>query len=298
MKILKRLKLLGGMGLLFLFLAACSSLAVATPAPIPVATRVVLPSATGDDATSGAKSRSTREAKSTQDALDAQATVTQQALEASQTAKALTATVVAQVTGQAVVAAKSNWKPKVSESFKDNAQGWPLGVTTDTSPVVTSSIENGAYLWSVVVPHGNSYINLIPSSGRVFSSFSAGVTIAFLADDAGDQTSYGLVFRGVGKDYGFFGISKSGDFRILEVHHSGIYSLDQESSEFINTDEGQSNRIAVVGIGPDFVFLINDHIVGQMNAELDPGQVGLGVDALTSQGETKIRFSDFEVDAP
>ncbi len=79
---------------------------------------------------------------------------------------------------------------------------------------------------------------------------------------------------------------------------SGIYSLDQESSEFINTEDGQSNRISVVGIGPDFVFLINDHVVGQMNAELDPGQVGLGVDALTSQEQTKIRFSDFEVGAP
>ncbi len=222
MKISKIIKLLGGAGSLFLFLAACSSFPVAPPTPIiPLVTRSVSHLVTGDDATSGAKARSTREAKSTQDALDAQATVTQQALEVSQTAKALTATVVAQVTGEAVVAAKSNWKPKVSESFKDNAQGWPLGVTTDTSPVVTSSIENGAYLWSVVVPHGNSYINLIPSGGQVFSSFSASVTIAFLADDAGDQTSYGLVFRRVGKDYGFLGISKSGDFRILEVHDFG-----------------------------------------------------------------------------
>src|SRR4051812_38108207 len=198
MKISKLIKLLGGMGLLFLFLAACSSLPVATPTPIPVPTSFVSHLATGDDATSGANSRSTREAKSTLAALDAQATAIQQTLEAAQTAKALTATVVAQVTGQAVVAAKSNWKPKVSESFKDNAQGWPLGVTTDTSPVVTSSIENGAYLWSVVVPHGNSYINLIPSSGPIFSSFSVSVTIAFLADDAGDQTSYGPVFRRVG----------------------------------------------------------------------------------------------------
>lgn len=290
---------LTGSILLIGLLAACSSL-IDEP---PTATTALTPrpGKVDDDATTGAISRSTREAQATRNAeatLNADATAKQQSVLASQTALKLTQIVEARVTGDAVFAAKSHWPRRISESFRDNSLGWPLGVTTDQSPVVTSSIANGGYLWSVVVPHGNSYINLIPKNGSIFSSLYASVTVEFLVDDAGDQTSYGLVFRNVDKDYGFFGISKSGDFRILEVHGSGIYSLDQESSEFIHTDAGESNRIAVVAVGPDFVFLINDQVVGQMNAELDAGQIGLGVDALNGQEQAQVKFSDFEVDAP
>lgn len=296
MKTLRFARALIGLILMFAFVAACGSVPPETPTAVATLTVAAAPS--DDNATSGAIQRSTRQAQAT---LSSQETATRQAAWASETARAqmyATATVVARVTGQAVFAAKSSWPKVLSESFASNALGWPLGVTTDTSPVVTADIQDGSYQWSVVVPHGSSYINLIPKKAAEFSAFYASVAVQFVTNDSGDQTSYGLVFRSVDRDYGFFGISSSGDFRILEVHDSGIESLDQESSELIETRPGQINRIAVVAVGPDFVFLINDQVVGQMNAQLDPGQIGLGVDALSKADQAQVKFSDFEIAAP
>lgn len=291
-------------GLVWIFVcmtAGCSAFAAEPPTvawtPSPLGH-------SGDNATTGAIARSTRQAQATLEAqatLDRLATGTRQAQQASETAQVwvnATATIVARATRQAVIAAKADWPQQLSEPFQDNALGWPLGLTKDNSLAVISSIADGGYQWTVTVDDGNSYWNLVPKNGPVLTDFYASVTVRFVNGDAGDQTSYGLAFRTVDQDYGFFGISRSGDFRILEVHDTGIYSLYQESSEAINTQPGQVNRIAVAAVGPDFVFFINDEAVEQMSADIDPGQIGLGVDALSSADEAQMTFSDFEIFAP
>jgi hypothetical protein len=286
-----------GLGMMFLFLVGCGS-TPSSETPVPAET---LTPRQDDNATSGAAQRSTRQAQQTIDAqstLNAHITETAVAAETLRAQEYATATVVARVTGEAVFAAKSAWPVVVSETFQNNDLGWLLGVTTDRSPVVTADIVDGMYQWSVVVPDSGSYINLVPKRATVFSAFHASVSMQFQAGDTRNQTFYGLVFRRVGRDYGFFGISRSGSVRMLEVYDGGIETLVQESSEFILTDVGQVNRLEVVGIGPDFVFIINGHVIGQMNAELDPGTIGLGVEASSSADQAQIWFSDFEVASP
>ena len=286
-----------GLVLMFACIAGCSFFPVGQP-PVtstsaPIAT-VAVPD-NGDNPTAGAIQRSTRQAQAT---INGRATAVAQASETAEARANATATLVARATRQAVIAAKSAWPRVISESFKNNALGWPLGVTTDTSPVVTSNMSNESYQWSVVVPHGNSYINLIPKNGPLLSAFYVSVTVRFVSGEDGDQTAYGLVFRNVENDYGFFGISKSGDLRILEVHDSGIYTLDEEDSNAIDTRPGEVNRIAVAAVGPNFVFFINNKAIGQMTADINPGKIGLGVDARSSANEARVTFSDFEIYAP
>lgn len=299
MKISKLAMLIIGLGLILLFLVGCGSDMTPSETPVPAVTWTPRQD---DNATSGAAQRSTRQAQQTMDAqstLHAHASKTAVAAETLRAQEYATATVVARVTGEAVFAAKSGWPVVVSESFQNNQLGWLLGVTTDTSPVVTAKIADGTYQWSVVVPEGGSYINLVPKNATVFSAFHASVSMQFQGGDSQNQTFYGLVFRRVDRDYGFFGITCSGNVRMLEVHDGGIYTLVQESSEFILTDVGQVNRLEVVGIGPDFVFLINGHVIGQLNAELDPGTIGLGVEASNSADEAQdVWFSDFEIASP
>jgi hypothetical protein len=138
----------------------------------------------------------------------------------------------------------------------------------------------------------------VPKLGPSLTDFYASVMVEFVSGEENDQSAYGLTFRHVDQDYGFFGISKAGFFRILEVHHTGIYTLYQQSSVYIDTRPGETNRIAVAAVGPDFVFFINDQVVGQMNAEIAPGQLGLGVDALNSADEARVVFSNLEIAAP
>jgi hypothetical protein len=56
--------------------------------------------------------------------------------------------------------------------------------------------------------------------------------------------------------------------------------------------------LEVIGRGSDFVFFINGQQVGTLSAEIDPGQIGLGVDALQSSDTTEVEFTDFAIHAP
>lgn len=281
-------------GLLFVFavLMGCSP-SFTTDEPPVAATNARAP--LDDNLTAGASVRSTREAKAT---LDAQATLIRAATQLRETQQAATATIVARATGQAVLAAKSAWPSRLRETFKDNSLAWPLGMTQDHSLAVNSSMAAGLYRWTVNVSRGYSYFNLMPEKGPTLSDFYAEVTVRFAPTNADNASAYGLAFRHVKNDYGFFGISASGEFRMLEVHHTGIYQMWLSNSSAIDQTPGAANRIAVAAVGSDFVFLINDQVVGQLNADIDPGQVGLGVDALTNSDEGQVEFSDFEIHAP
>ena len=176
--------------------------------------------------------------------------------------------------------------------------GWPLGLKQDHSLAVTSTIEAGHYHWVVNVVNGNSYFNLIPTNGPSLDKFQAAVNVQFVQGNDDGQSAYGLTFRHVEDDYGFFGILKSGDFLALEVHHTGIYQSIGGNNPAIVTRPGYINRLEVVGIGSDFVFLINGQQVAQMTADIDPGQIGLGVDSARRASEARVEFTDFEVHAP
>jgi hypothetical protein len=289
---------------LLVFAFGCSSFSPSS-APVPP---TLSAAAQADNPTAGAIARGTRQAQATR---NSRATATRQAALATQTAAAAalatqtagaqaaaTATVAARATGQAVLAAKSAWPQRLLESFADNQLGWPIGLTQDHSLAVTSTVAAGRYQWLVKVVNGNSYFNLVPAQGPVLTDFDARVALQFVQGNDDSQSAYGLAFRHVGDDYGFFGILKSGGYRILEVHHSGIYQSIQSDSSAIDTGPGATNRIEVAAIGSDFVFLINDQLVGQMAADFSAGKIGLGVDTLASAPEAQVDFSTLEIYAP
>lgn len=292
-----------GLALLLVLSVSCS-----TAAPEATLTPT-LSAGQSQDATAGANGRATRQAalaatatqavlQETQIAQTADAASTTDAV-ASATARAqqaATATVVAQATGKAVVAAKFGWASLIKDSFTDNQLGWPTGPKKDNSLSVTSTLADGTYQWTSTVSSGNSYFNLIPTNGPVLTNFYALVTVKFDQGNDDGGSAYGLTFNQVGEDYGFFGILKSGGYRALEVHHTGIYQTRQGTSPAIQI--GQPNRIAVVGIGSDYVFLVNNQVVSQLHADFTPGQLGLGIDAALKAKTAQVEFSDFEVRTP
>ena len=148
------------------------------------------------------------------------------------------------------------------------------------------------------VVNGNSYFNLVPAQSPRFEDFAAAVSVTFGPGSDVDLVAYGLTFRHVEDDYGFFGITRSGLWQALEVHSTGIYQRQLVSSALIDARPGHTNRLEVIGRGSDFVFLINGQQVGTLSADIDPGQIGLGVDAIQSTDTTEVEFTDFEVHAP
>lgn len=271
--------------------------------PVPSSTPTL-----ADNPTSGAIVRATRIVQATQDArstAEAQATLdesaTQAADRATQTEQShldAAATAAAWATREAILAAQAAWPNRLRDSFEDNHLNWPIGVTKDNSLSVDSQIVVNRYQWRVQVFNGNSYFNLIPTESPVLSDFHTAVTVQFTRGSEDGMAAYGLTFRHVEDDYGFFGITRTGLFRILEVHGTGVYQLEMSDSAAIDSHPGALNRLVAIGVGPDFVFLINDQVVGQMNADIAPGQMGLGVDTLGSSPQAIVEFSDFQIKAP
>jgi hypothetical protein len=287
------------LALLLIFASSCSS----NPAPASIPHTATPSTANLDDnPTAGAIVRSTRQVQATASHKAVLAVEAAQAADkATQTAEAhadAAATVIARATAQAIVSAKADWPGRISEAFTDNQLGWPLGLKQDHSLAVTSTLESGSYQWVVKVVNGNSYFNLVPTHSPTITDFYAGVTVQFGPGNDDGQSAYGLTFRHVDNNYGFFGIRKSGEFLALEVHHTGIYQSLGERSPVIDTWPGHTNRLEVVGRGSDFVFLINGQQVGLMTAEIDPGQIGLGVDAARRADTAQVEFTDFEIHAP
>jgi hypothetical protein len=255
-----------------------------------------------DDPTAGAIVRSTRQAQATvtrQAQLPEEATqVAAQAMQTTEASAQATATAVARATIQAIVTESAAWPLIIDEDFADNELAWPVGLKQDRSLAVTSTIEGGRYQWMVKVDNGNSYFNLVPANSPVITDFVAAVDVTFESDPTVDLVAYGLTFRQTENDYGFFGITMGGLWQALEVHHTGIYQRQLVSSEWIDTRPGKPNRLEVIGRGSDFVFFINGQQVGMLSAEIDPGRMGLGVDALQSNDPTEVTFSNFEIHAP
>lgn len=290
-------KFVAGPALILAFLVGCA----APPTPNQQTLPPTL-SAAQLEATSGAIAQATRRAQAT---LDTQATAdsravtaTAKAEAATQTAAQATATAETQAAAQAIIAAQSSWPSLIAEPFTDNRLGWPVGIKQDNSLIVTSEVTDGKYLWTVKVKHGNSYFNLMPADGPALTDFYAAVTLQFIRGDEGGDYAYGLVFRHIDDDYGFFGLQNDGRFRVLVVYDTGIYQFIQESSSAINTGPGETNQIAVRAIGSDFIFLINDQAVWQLTEDMAPGDIGLGVDVVSKQDEAQVEFTGFEVHAP
>jgi len=270
------------------FLDDGSTVKLTQPAPTPSAIQVTATASAAMQATEQAN----RDAQSTAASRNATATAEARAFQKA------TATAQARIVAQSILATQAPWQPLWVESFADNRRGWPTGVQQDEFIAVTAVITGGKYLWTVNPKEGNSYWNLIPTDSKTLADFSATVSLRFIRGSDEGSYAYGLVFRRVDDDYGFFGLQNNGKFRVLVVYHTAIYQDITQSASAIHTQPGQSNRIAVRAIGSDFIFLINDQMVWQLTEDMAPGEIGLGVDVRAERGEAQVEFTDLQVRAP
>jgi hypothetical protein len=243
----------------------------------------------------------TQATQSAQAILDTESTATNQANTATAQAEAAsqaTLDAAAAARAQAMIATQATWSSIFVESFTDNHNNWPTGVSQDQFIRATTLITDGKYLLTVNPKQGNCYLNFIPDNSQAVTDFSATVSIKFPESEAGGVYTYGLVYRQVNDDYGFFGIQNDGTFRVLVVYNTGIYQDIEHKSSAIHTQPSQANQIIVRAIGSDFVFSINDQVVWLLTEDMAPGNFGIGVDVINKQGEAQVEFANFEVRAP
>lgn len=262
------------------------------------------------DATAGAQAKATRGAAATAAADARDATATAQAdVDATATAlAAATATAAAeaaqaQATAQAVTAAQAKWKTTViSETFRNNNNGWPADRIDDGSLVLDPLITKGVYRWTVQ-PVSGHYFNLLPGAIAPATDFVASVDVRVASGGPDGQFTFGLVFRGRtgNRNYGFFGLTNTGGARVMGVQDTAIndlYDLDLNGPA-AELKPGVFNRLTVRALGADFVFQVNGQTVFTWNQpDLTGDRIGLGLDIGRDGAPFTLEFDNFEVKAP
>jgi len=244
------------------------------------------------EATAGAQVRETRLAEQrTQTAIERAETATAEA------GVAVTATAQAQATAQALLDSQTGWNTLViSETFRNNANGWPTQRFDDGSLVLLPAVREGVYRWDIQPASGGHYWNILPGAVEPTTDFVASVDVRLASGGEGGVYAYGLAFRAEGRDYGFFGLTNTGKFRVLGVFDFAILQFYDFESAAIRTEPGAWNRLTVRGLGPDFVFEINGERVFAWNQpDLNDGRLGLGADIGREGADAVVEFDNFEV---
>lgn len=252
------------------------------------------------DATAGAKARATREVEQTATAEAAQGTATAEAIATAEAGQDATATAEAQATAQIILNTQNVWQTQlISDTFTSNANGWPTERFDDGSLVLIPTIEANLYRWDIRPASGGHYWNILPGAVPAAQDFVASVDVRLASGGEGGVYVYGLAFRAEGQDYGFFGLTNTGRFRVLGVYGSAIYQFHDFGSEAINPEPGAVNRLTVRALGANFVFEINGQTVMVWNQpDLNDGRIGLGADIGREGADAIIEFDNFEVTGP
>ena len=201
-------------------------------------------------------------------------------------------------TAQAMPNALSEWTRISPANRATPFAGWPSGLQEDQAIAVTTTVQGKNYLLTVFPKHSSSYLNLFPKDAGLLTDFNATVDVSFTKGAQGNTYAYGLVFRRVGDDYGFFGLQNDGQFKVLLVKQTGIYEQVIRRVTSVSLNSGMLNVLEIRNVGADFVFLVNGVAVWGLTQDLPPGQVGLGVDVGTHGQTAQVQFSNFEVRTP
>lgn len=269
----------------------------ASAAPLPATPTLSAPQA---DATAGAQARAAQavEAAATAQAQaqhDAAATAMAQAnTGAEQNAARL------QASADALAAAQAGWTTTViSETFDDNANGWPVETVNDGSLAVDPAVAGGLYHWWVRPASGGHYLNMLPGFVPPTTDFSAAVDVRLASGAQNGTYIYGLVYRAEGWDYGLFGLSNDGRVHVAGVVSAATLWAEDFSHPAVRAEPGAVNRLMVRAVGPDFAFLVNGQpVFAWSQPQLNDGRLGLSVYVLREGADAEIEFDNFEVRAP
>ena len=206
---------------------------------------------------------------------------------ATQTAVAATA-IVAQKFD--LISEAKQWSLLISDTFDDNTNEWHEGEFDDEYALMKFNVD-GTYTWNINTKQGVVW-RVWPRSDSV-DNFYLSVDVKNAGNDL--KTQYGLIFRNNDNSFFFFEVRDTQEFRVLS-------SDDWEWKELIPLTEStaiyprQVNHLVVVAQGEQFLFLINDQLVGEATGSYPKiGQVGLAIGVDSAGIETTIVFDNFEL---
>jgi len=222
-------------------------------------------------------------AMATHVAIGLQATINAETIQATATAQSL----------QNVLQSAGQWPVIIADIFDANLHGWPSGQDSDPALAsITWGIANGKYHWQAEA--ADSFVWWGTPDMNDVSDF-------YLVTDARqisgpDDGEYGLIFRQSGdSDYYVFEINNQGRFAVY-LHQSNNWEALMSWNDSPAILPGETNRLAVLAQGSQFLFYINDRFVANLDdASLENGTAGLLIGLANPKDKGMWEFDNFEL---
>jgi hypothetical protein len=181
------------------------------------------------------------------------------------------------------------------DNFTNLASGWP---SADFGDYFIGYHEPEYYHVEIKTPNAKAPVVSIPDSET--NSFpDATIELQVLTVSGRTATDgdyrYGLAFRRSGDNYYAFTISPTTKtWQVLKSSPSGVVVLDEGVDQNIH-ELDVDDLLRVDAQGPNFLFTINDVLVGQMNdADYPEGEIGFYAENLTNTN-THVHFNTLTV---
>lgn len=177
--------------------------------------------------------------------------------------------------------------PTFSDDFRRDRGVWD----TDSDEDVTRKIAAGTYQLLVATPDVLAWSN----TDVEFADFLLDIDTTHLGGPLDNE--FGVIFRYVDEDnYYLFSISSDGYYRLQkQVDDEWETILGWYSSEAIETGERSKNHITILAEGPQFIFLVNDVLLEQVEDDtFDAGSLGLAAGTF-DEGDVEIAFDNLQV---
>ena len=112
------------------------------------------------------------------------------------------------------------------------------------------------------------------------------------------DADYGLTFREDARNnFYYFGLDKSEFHVSLNYNDEWLDVITWTSSSAIHADA--PNRLAVIANGSNFIFLINDQVVGEaVDDHIKTGAPGLAIQIHGADLQATFQFDNFEMRKP
>jgi hypothetical protein len=197
---------------------------------------------------------------------------------------------------QALIDSSVTWKTVLPADFGEAAAAWETGEESNEYGKSQWTIGDGKYHWEASALQGMVWWS-IPDMQPVTDFY-----LSVLAEqkEGPPDALLGLTFRVTPDENGYyvFQIDSSGEYAVYRLEgDQWIGVLPWSTTNAYQTHA--PNRLAVLGRGSHFIFLVNGQPVDEVSDETLPnGTVGLMIGLNNSADQGVWEFSDFQIRVP
>jgi len=197
----------------------------------------------------------------------------------------------AQATSESIL---SNWNIIHTDTFDSNEYNWHIDTSDGDFSRTTYEIADGKYRWDTTAY--KSSISWVRTGLTPLDGFYLSVDIQQV--EGPETADYGILFReDDDSNFYYFAVSDTGYYALYLFYVEWKTLVEWTETDLIQ--QGEANRITVIGEGSHFTFLINDQYMMELDDDAIPeGMIALAVELTDPDDHAIFEFDNLDLRSP